>query len=169
MVEKKEKTFRHSSIIFQLDLGSIVSLELNGLKMGALKINYVMSLFPLAVSVKKNLDRTRRNFLWGGNKEKRSFHIVTWDKVMLDKRRGGQGIINLKIYNNSLLMKWLWIYGKEQGNLWRRLIFDKTGIQNLGLRALLIHLMAWDYGNTFAAYGLLLLSTQGSKLEMAVG
>lgn len=52
---------------------------------------------------------------------------------------------------------------KKRGNLWRRLIPDKYGIQNLwfsGFPALLIHLMDWDYRNTSAAYGLLLLSTR---------
>lgn len=59
----------------------------------------------------------------GGNKEQRFLHLVNWDEVMLDGRRG-QGIRNLKIDNNSLLMKWLWRYRKGAGEL-----MEKTYIQ----------------------------------------
>lgn len=52
----------------------------------------------------------------GGNKEKRSFYLVKWEKVKRGKRRR-LGIKNLKIHNDSLLTKWLWRYGKEEGQL----------------------------------------------------
>nr|XP_009594078.1 uncharacterized protein LOC104090636 [Nicotiana tomentosiformis] len=73
---------------------------------------YLMSLFPMPMSVKKKLDRIRRDFLWEGNKDRRSFHLVKWDKVLLEISEGGHGIRNLKSHNDSLLLKWLWRYGK---------------------------------------------------------
>lgn len=36
---------------------------------------YVMSLFPIPISVVKKLDRLRRDFLWFGNKEGKGYHL----------------------------------------------------------------------------------------------
>lgn len=47
--------------------------------------SYVMSSFPMPVTVQKRIDGLRRNFIWQGNKEK-----------------------------NSLLLKFLWKFNMEE-------------------------------------------------------
>ncbi|WMV45909.1 hypothetical protein MTR67_039294, partial [Solanum verrucosum] len=41
---------------------------------------YMMSLFPLPVSIEKKINKARRVFLWQGNKEKKGYNLVKWDK-----------------------------------------------------------------------------------------
>ncbi|CAN4128418.1 unnamed protein product [Withania somnifera] len=67
----------------------------------------------------------RRNFLWEGNNKKKKFHPVKWDSFIVNKRKGGLGIKNLKIQNNSLLMKWLWKFAANELTLWKAMILDK--------------------------------------------
>ncbi|WMV39938.1 hypothetical protein MTR67_033323 [Solanum verrucosum] len=86
---------------------------------------YMMSLFPIPPGVIKRLDRIRRNFLWQGNKEKKSFHLVKWEEVMTSKENGGLGIKNLKLQSKALSMKWLWKYANNNQMLWREVIGAK--------------------------------------------
>jgi len=78
---------------------------------------YVMSLFPIPAKVVKKLDKLRRNFLWKSNKEGKGYNLVNWKNVLLSKERGGLGIRNLRLQNESLLMKWLWRYTEEDAAL----------------------------------------------------
>jgi len=50
---------------------------------------YMISLFPIPRGVIKRLDNIGRKFLWQGNKEKKSFHLVKWKAVMTSKKNGG--------------------------------------------------------------------------------
>ncbi|WMV60154.1 hypothetical protein MTR67_053539 [Solanum verrucosum] len=77
---------------------------------------YMMSLFPIPPG---------RNFLWQGNKEKKSFHLVKWEEVMTSKENGGLGIKNLKLQSKALSMKWLWKYANNNQMLWREVIGAK--------------------------------------------
>uniref|UniRef100_A0A0V0HR75 Putative ovule protein n=1 Tax=Solanum chacoense TaxID=4108 RepID=A0A0V0HR75_SOLCH len=67
----------------------------------------MMSLFPIPSGVIKRLDSVRGIFLWQGNKEKQSFHLVKWEEVMTSKKNGGLAIKNLKLQSKALNMKWL--------------------------------------------------------------
>jgi hypothetical protein len=40
------------------------------------------------------------------------FHLVNWAKVCEPIQSGGLRVKNLKIFNQSLLGKWLWRYGE---------------------------------------------------------
>ncbi|WMV24199.1 hypothetical protein MTR67_017584 [Solanum verrucosum] len=91
---------------------------------------YVMSLFPIPVKVVKKLDKLRRNFLWKSNKEGKGYNLVNWKNVLLSKERGGLGIRNLRLQNESLLMKWLWRYTEEDAALWKEVIVAKYGELN---------------------------------------
>ncbi|KAG5621103.1 hypothetical protein H5410_006321 [Solanum commersonii] len=46
-------------------------------------------------------------------KKEKSFHLVKWEAMLLNKEEGGSDIRNLKMHNESLLMKWLWRHGRE--------------------------------------------------------
>jgi hypothetical protein len=78
-----------------------------------------MSIYRLSSHVRNEIDEIRKRFLWyGGNsfKKKISFNILKI--VYKNKAQGGLGLLNLKIMNKALLMKWLVkfndhiIYGK---------------------------------------------------------
>ncbi|XP_016465037.2 uncharacterized protein LOC107787931 [Nicotiana tabacum] len=58
--------------------------------------------------VVKRIDALRRKFLWKGNSEKKKFHLVRWNDLTISKKAGGLGIKNLRVQNQSLMMKWLW-------------------------------------------------------------
>ncbi|WMV31780.1 hypothetical protein MTR67_025165 [Solanum verrucosum] len=89
-----------------------------------------MSLFPIPAKVVKKLDKLRRNFLWKSNKEGKGYNFVNWKNVLLSKERGGLGIRNLRLQNESLLMKWLWRYTEEDAALWKEVIVAKYGELN---------------------------------------
>ena len=50
---------------------------------------YVMSLFPIPGKVVKAIDSLRRNFLWRGNKNEKSYNLVRWMAVQIAKDVGG--------------------------------------------------------------------------------
>ena len=88
---------------------------------------YVMSLFLIPGKEVKAIDSLRRNFLWRGNKNEKSYNLVKWMVVQQCKRYGGLGVRNLKVHNNSLLTKWLWRYNLDDQALWKELIQQKYG------------------------------------------
>ena len=54
-------------------------------------------------------------------------HLVGWDKVCAPIANGGIGIRKLTTFNKALLGKWLWRFGKEENQLWRRVKASKFG------------------------------------------
>lgn len=65
----------------------------------------------------------------------------------------GLGTRNLKIPNNSLLMKWLWRFSGEKSTLWRDVILHKFGQINLGALMRLIPLVEWEFRDQSDLYG----------------
>jgi hypothetical protein len=55
------------------------------------------------------------------------FHLLNWAKVCEPLDHGGLGVKNLRLFNQSLLGKWLWRYGKERDALWRQVVEVKYG------------------------------------------
>ena len=47
--------------------------------------------------------------------------------MLLSNERGGLGIRNLRLQNETLLMKWLWRYAGEERALWKEVIVAKYG------------------------------------------
>ncbi|KAJ3691840.1 hypothetical protein LUZ61_021004 [Rhynchospora tenuis] len=70
---------------------------------------FFMSVFKLPAWVVKATDRIRRNFIWGSaTANHRAIHLLSWDRICLPKSHGGFGLINLKLQNIALLLKWWW-------------------------------------------------------------
>ncbi|KAL6349008.1 hypothetical protein AAG906_033664 [Vitis piasezkii] len=59
-------------------------------------------------------------------------HLVNWDIVCLDKRKGGLGVRRLSTLNRALLCKWNWRFANERENLWRHVISRKFGEEEGG-------------------------------------
>lgn len=69
---------------------------------------YYMSCFKLPIWVIEEIDKTRRNFLWHGVSAQKKINLANWDLVCTPKQLGGLGVMDLKVFNNTLLIKWLW-------------------------------------------------------------
>ncbi|XP_026436031.1 uncharacterized protein LOC113333881 [Papaver somniferum] len=89
---------------------------------------YYFSLFKAPISIINILENKMRNFLWeykdSGSK---SSHLINWKMVMAVRKRGGLGILNLRLMNQALLAKWSWRFGVEKAQLWCKLMVEKYG------------------------------------------
>ncbi|RVW54505.1 Magnesium/proton exchanger 1 [Vitis vinifera] len=79
--------------------------------------------------VRLRLEKIQRDFLWGGGTLAHKPHLVRWNLVCLEKRKGGLGVRNLSLMNNALLCKWNWRFANEREALWRSVISLKYGIE----------------------------------------
>ncbi|GKV31852.1 hypothetical protein SLEP1_g40514 [Rubroshorea leprosula] len=88
---------------------------------------FLMSLHLLPKRVIRELNKIRRNFLWGGVGEGRKIAWVAWERVCCEKKEGGLGVKNLRWFNMALLGKW-WgrLIGGDKG-LWSRVLLEKYG------------------------------------------
>ena len=82
---------------------------------------YFLSLFTIPTYVANKIEKLQRDFLWGDSKT----HLVGWDKICAPIANGGLGIRKLTTFNKALLGKWLWRFGKEEDQLWRRVVASK--------------------------------------------
>ncbi|RVW76360.1 putative ribonuclease H protein [Vitis vinifera] len=78
------------------------------------------------------LEKIQRDFLWGGGTLAHKPHLVRWNLVCLEKRKGGLGVRNLSLMNNALLCKWNWRFANERDALWRSVISLKYGVEEGG-------------------------------------
>ena len=83
---------------------------------------YYLSLFKIPRKVADDIVRIQRNFLWNGDKEGRFIPLVKWEVVIRQKNDGGLGVGDLAVKNAGLLLKWWWRYGKEDDQLWKKVI-----------------------------------------------
>jgi hypothetical protein len=85
---------------------------------------YHMSMFLLPKTVMHRMDKGRRKFFWQEGHLKKKYHLVRWKKICRSKKKGGLRIKDLRKMNISLLYKWWWILGKQEG-LWQDINHDK--------------------------------------------
>ena len=90
---------------------------------------YFLSLFRMPKIVRSMLEKIQRDFLWGGGNLERKPHLVNWDIVCQEKRRGGLGVRGLSRMNQSLLCKWCWRFCNERDSFWRQVISTKFGVE----------------------------------------
>ena len=53
------------------------------------------------------------------------YGVIGWDKICAPIANGGLGIRKLTTFNKALLGKWLWRFGKEEDQLWKRVVASK--------------------------------------------
>ena len=54
-------------------------------------------------------------------------HLVKWDTVSSNKRKGGLGVRHLSTLNRALLCKWNWRFANEMETFWKHVISNKFG------------------------------------------
>jgi hypothetical protein len=87
---------------------------------------YAMCTIKLPKGVIENIDRARKQCLWRGNSQKKKGgNLVTWQMVMMPKDKEGLGIVNLRLQNDSLLMKHLSKFYNHEDIPWVHLVWDK--------------------------------------------
>ena len=93
---------------------------------------YFMSLFLLPRKVRMRLEKIQRDFLWGGGALDQRPHLVRWNLVCLERKKGGLGVRNLALMNKALLGKWNWRFAIEREVLWKKVISHKYGVEEGG-------------------------------------
>jgi hypothetical protein len=67
---------------------------------------YTMCTVRLPISVINSINHARRDCLWKGNDINTNRKpMISWEKVITPKNKGGLGIINLRLQNQAVLMK----------------------------------------------------------------
>lgn len=101
-----------------------------------------MSLYLFPQTTVNTRDKQRRTLFWQGGGQKRKYHLVKWEVICKDKKKGGLGIKDIRRMNISLLCKWWWKLDNETG-LWQDLVkakYIKNDIIMLHEQDLMIHL-----------------------------
>ena len=93
---------------------------------------YFMSLFLLPRKVRMRLEKIQRDFLWGGGALDQRPHLVRWNLVCLERKKGGLRVRNLALMNKALLGKWNWCFAIESEALWKQVISHKYGVEEGG-------------------------------------
>jgi len=86
---------------------------------------YCMGFYLLKDGVHKKMDSIRAKFLWQGADEKFKYHMAKFEMVCRPKDQGGLGIINTKIMNECLLVKWIWKIYQQPDELWFKILKAK--------------------------------------------
>lgn len=82
--------------------------------------SYFMMVIRLPKWVIKQIDKTRRRFLWHGvNQNGSKMNLANWESVCKPKEYGGLGIIDLSAVNRALLVKWTWYWQKLEQRMWK--------------------------------------------------
>lgn len=71
--------------------------------------NHMMSMFKLTKGLISRLNRYKKNFLRGGDKDRKGLHKIKWSRVCTPMEYGGLRIRDLELNNLSLLARMAWI------------------------------------------------------------
>ncbi|GMI83350.1 hypothetical protein like AT4G29090 [Hibiscus trionum] len=78
----------------------------------------------MPVGVESKINSLLSKFIWGPTSS-RPIRWVKWNQLCSPKEVGGLGLFNLRVKNRALLNKWMWRFGSEKQDLWRRVIVEK--------------------------------------------
>ena len=78
---------------------------------------YFLSVFPIPAVMANRIEKLQRNFLWSGIGDKPKFHLDKWATICSPISSGGLRIRKVRIFNETLLGKWLWRFGIEKDAL----------------------------------------------------
>ncbi|XP_050211872.1 uncharacterized protein LOC126662028 [Mercurialis annua] len=93
---------------------------------------YFMSIIGMPVCVQNQIETYMQKFLWKGDSSStRVLCRISWNIVCKDFEVGGLGVCNLRIRNQSLLLKWLWkLRTSNRDSLWFSVISACSSLTN---------------------------------------
>ncbi|RVW17271.1 Transposon TX1 uncharacterized 149 kDa protein [Vitis vinifera] len=115
-------------VIWECPLGQLSTLWRCGTELKSVFVEGLLC----GGGMRLRLEKIQRDFLWGGGTLAHKPHLVRWNLVCLEKRKGGLGVRNLSLMNNALLCKWNWRFANERDALWRNVISLKYGVEEGG-------------------------------------
>jgi len=86
---------------------------------------FYLSFFRAPKTVVNRLSSIQRQFLWGGKLEEKKIAWVSWTQCCASRDVRGLGVKDLRILNNSLLIKWKWFMFHQSHQLWNRILISK--------------------------------------------
>ncbi|RVW46613.1 Transposon TX1 uncharacterized 149 kDa protein [Vitis vinifera] len=82
--------------------------------------------------VRMRLEKIQKDFLWGGGALDQRLHLVRWNLVCLERKKGGLGVRNLVLMNKALLEEGGWCTRAERGRhgvgLWKAIRKEWLGM-----------------------------------------
>jgi hypothetical protein len=79
----------------------------------------------LPKNIHQKMDAIRANFFWQGAEDKKKYHMARWEMLTRPKDQGGLGIIDTRMMNECLLVKWIWKISQGSEDLWYKPIKAK--------------------------------------------
>lgn len=86
---------------------------------------YYMSVGVLSHNTIKELNKVIRLFFWGHVGDKKQMSLIAWEKICQPYEKGGLGIRNLKLFNQSLVLKAVWQVASNCDRLWVQVVRAK--------------------------------------------
>jgi len=87
---------------------------------------YSMGMYRLCEENHHKMDTIRSQFFWRGAGNNFKYHMIRWNQLCLPKDFGGIGILNTRLLNDALLLKWVWrILAQRTGDLCCQLLRAK--------------------------------------------
>ncbi|KAJ3687082.1 hypothetical protein LUZ61_016246 [Rhynchospora tenuis] len=81
--------------------------------------SYVMSTFLLPNWLLNEIDKARKRFLWGTNQSGgQRIHQIAWNRICLPRAFGGLGLLDFRLHNRALLLRWIWKLYAFHDSLW---------------------------------------------------
>jgi hypothetical protein len=105
-------------------LASAGRLELTNSCLSSLPM-FAMGIYLLHMAMHKAMDSCRARFFWEGTGDRRKYHMVDWPTVCKPKELGGLGILNTRLMNLALMVKWIWKLYQNAEGLWADLLRAK--------------------------------------------
>lgn len=84
--------------------------------------SYYLSIFRAPKKVTDLLEKLRRDFFWGSDKDNKKMAWIKWTDVIREKVDGGLGIGSIYASNISLLAKWAWNFKNNSNSPWAKVI-----------------------------------------------
>jgi hypothetical protein len=83
---------------------------------------FAMGIYLLHLGNHNAMDTHDARFFWEGVGNRRKYHMVDWPMVCTPKEFGGMGILNTRLMNLDLMLKWIWKVYQNADGLWANLI-----------------------------------------------
>jgi hypothetical protein len=87
---------------------------------------YVAICIGLPPWVIRALEKILKTFLWTGTDVVQGGKcLLAWKRVQRTKHLGGLGVLDLKMFDNALRLRWLWLQRTDNSHSWSLLPFNE--------------------------------------------